>query len=218
MARPYHFTVLIEVWSDVVCPWCYVGRRRLQHALAAHPDPGEVQVVHRAFQLQPDAPKGLVVPTAQHLAQKYGVSAEQVRQMQATVTEAAHSVDLDFHLDNTLSGNTSDAHRLLLWAQESNGQDSLLEQMYAAYFTQGRSLFDREALLDITTDAGLDRDIAAGILQAGAFSDEVSRDGARAAQLGATGVPFFVFDMKYGISGAQAPEVFAQTLDAVLAL
>ena len=209
--------MLIEVWSDVVCPWCYIGRRRLQQALAARGDMGDVQVVHRAFQLQPNAPKDLVVPTAEHLAEKYSVSADQVRDMQATVTQAAQTVGLAFNLEHTLSGNTEDAHRLLLWAQASEQQDALLERMYAGYFTQGQSLFDRDVLVTMTGEVGLDQSEAAAVLQSDAFAAQVRREGADAAELGATGVPFFVFDRKYGIAGAQPHEVFIQTLDAVIA-
>ena len=208
--------MLIEVWSDVVCPWCYIGRRRLQQALAARTDLGDVQVLHRAFQLQPNAPRDHVEPTAQHLAEKYSVSPEQVLQMQATVTQAASTVGLKFNLEHTLSGNTEDAHRLLLWAQATGGQDALLEQMYGGYFTREQSLFDHAVLLDMAEQVGLDRAEAAGVLESDAFAEQVRMDGAEAAQLGATGVPFFVFDRKYGIAGAQSHEVFMQTLDAAV--
>ena len=207
----------IDVWSDVVCPWCYIGRRRLQAALAERDDLGDVTIRHRAFQLQPDAPKDLAVPTAEHLAHKYGVTPEQAREMQANVTEVAASVGLTYNLGATLSGNTEDAHRLLLWAGDHGGQDELLERMYEAYFVNGRSLFDRESLLALVGEAGLDVQAAALVLDGDAYADQVSEDGAVAHQLGANGVPFFVFDMKYGISGAQPAEVFTQTLDAALA-
>ena len=202
------------MWSDVVCPWCYIGRRRLQEALAEREDLGEVTVRHRAFQLQPDAPKDLAVPTAEHLATKYGVSPEQAQAMQDNVTDVARSVGLEYHLERTLSGNTEDAHRLLLWAGETGGQDELLETMYAAYFTEGRSLFDRAALLELVNEAGLDAEAAAEVLDSQRYRDEVHRDAALASELGATGVPFFVFDRRYGIAGAQPLEVFTQTLEA----
>ena len=170
---------------------------------------------HRAFQLQPDAPKDLVVSTADHLASKYGVSDAEVLAMQENVIGVAHSVGLDFHLEGTLSGNTEDAHRLLLWAGDVGGQDALLERMYAAYFTEGRSLFTRETLLELVDEAGLDIADAAAVLDSDRYQDEVLADGALARELGANGVPFFVFDTQYGISGAQPLEVFTNTLDAV---
>ena len=201
------------MWSDVVCPWCYIGRRRLQQALAERPDL-DVTVRHRAFQLQPDAPKDHTVPTAEHLAAKYGASAQDVEAMQANVTEVARSVGLDYHLDGTLSGNTEDAHRLLLWAGEAGGQEELLERMYAAYFTEGRSLFGRVELLELVDEAGLDAAAAGQVLDSDAYRDAVIDDGDLARELGANGVPFFVFDKRYGISGAQPLQVFTRTLDA----
>lgn len=198
-----------------MCPWCYIGRRRLQQALILRPDLQDVVVRHRAFQLQPDVPKDVVVSTAEHLASKYGVSDAEVVAMQENVTAVAHSVGLDYHLEGTLSGNTEDAHRLLLWAGEVGGQDALLERMYAAYFTEGRSLFTREALLELVDEAGLDTADAKAVLDTDRYQDQVRADGALARELGANGVPFFVFDMQYGISGAQPLEVFNNTLDAI---
>ena len=198
-----------------MCPWCYIGRRRLQQALILRPDLQDVVVRHRAFQLQPDVPKDVVVSTADHLASKYGVSDAEVVAMQENVTAVAHSVGLDYHLEGTLSGNTEDAHRLLLWAGEVGGQDALLERMYAAYFTEGRSLFTREALLELVDEAGLDTADAKAVLDTDRYQDQVLADGALARELGANGVPFFVFDMQYGISGAQPLEVFNNTLDAI---
>ena len=198
-----------------MCPWCYIGRRRLQQALILRPDLQDVVVRHRAFQLQPDVPKDVVVSTAEHLASKYGVSDAEVVAMQENVTAVAHSVGLDYHLEGTLSGNTEDAHRLLLWAGEVGGQDALLERMYAAYFTEGRSLFTREALLELVDEAGLDTADAKAVLDTDRYQDQVLADGALARELGANGVPFFVFDMQYGFSGAQPLVVFNNTLDAI---
>ena len=204
--------MLIEVWSDVVCPWCFIGRRRLQAALAGFEHAADVRVEHRAFQLQPDAAD--VVPTKAHLAEKYGVSHEQVEAMQANVCVVADGEGLCYDLDSTLSGNTRDAHRLLLWAQAEGNAENLLERMYSGYFEQGRSLFDDEALLAIVDEAGLDRGAAAAVLAGDDFGDAVDEHAQMASAFGATGVPFFVFDRRYGISGAQPLEAFTQTLDA----
>ena len=207
----------IEVWSDVVCPWCYIGRRRLQQALAERPDLADATVRHRAFQLQPDAPRNHTEPTVEHLALKYGVAPEQAVAMLDNVTQVAASVGLEYHLDRTFSGNTEDAHRLLLWAGESEtsgAQEDLLEAMYAAYFTAGRSLFDHASLLELVADAGLDVDEAARVLASDRYRSDVQADAALAREFGANGVPFFVFDRKYGISGAQPAEVFSRTIEA----
>lgn len=207
--------MLIEVWSDVVCPWCFIGRRRLQAALAGFEHAKEVRVEHRAFQLQPDASG--VAPTKQHLADKYGVSAEQVEAMQQNVCTIADGEGLCYNLDATLSGNTRDAHRLLLWAQSEGSAEALLEHMYSGYFEHGRSLFDDQSLLTFVDEVGLDREAAISVLASDTYGDEVAEHARLAASFGATGVPFFVFDRKYGISGAQPLEAFSQTLDSAWA-
>lgn len=207
--------MLIEVWSDVVCPWCFIGRRRLQSALAKFEHADQVRVEHRAFQLQPDASG--VHPTKQHLAEKYGVSDAQVEAMQQNVCAIADGEGLCYDLDSTLSGNTRDAHRLLLWAQEQGSAEDLLERMYSGYFEHGRSLFSYEDLLAFIDEAGLDREAASAVLAGTEFTDEVDEHARTAAAFGANGVPFFVFDRKYGISGAQPLEAFTQTLDAAWA-
>lgn len=207
--------MLIEVWSDVVCPWCYIGKRRLDKALAAFEHRDQVRVVHRAFQLQPDA-EG-VHPTAQHLADKYGVSEAQVQQMQQNVCDIASGEGLCYDLSNTMSGNTKDAHRLLLWSAETGKQAALLDTMYSAYFEQGKSLFTHDDLLALVGDVGLDPTAASAVLNSAQYADVVTDDQTTAHAFGANGVPFFVFDRKYGISGAQPLEAFTQTLQAAWA-
>ena len=207
--------MIIDVWSDVVCPWCFIGKRRLEKAIAKLPDPNTVQVRHRAFQLQPDITE--TVPTAQHLAEKYRVSPEQVAQMQANVCSIADGEGLCYDLTNTLSGNTFDAHRLLLSSAKNGTQGSLLEALYSAYFEQNKPVFSHDDILGIVESAGLDVDSAKQVLESNEFADQVKEDQAIARELGANGVPFFVIDMKYGINGAQPQEVFDETLKAALA-
>jgi predicted DsbA family dithiol-disulfide isomerase len=206
--------MIIEVWSDVVCPWCFIGKRRLDKAIAKLTDPNVVEVRHRAFQLQPDISE--TVPTSQHLAEKYRVSAEQVAEMQANVCSIADGEGLCYDLKNTLSGNTMDAHRLILWAAGKGKQQDLLEALYSAYFEQSKPVFTHSDLLTIAESIGLDVKEAETLLMTDLLEDQVKEDQAIAHQLGANGVPFFVFDMKYGISGAQPQEVFDQTLVAAL--
>ena len=202
--------MIIDVWSDVVCPWCYIGKRRLDKALAGFEHRDQVTDRHRAFQLQPNI--ATTVPTAKHLAEKYQLGEAQVKEMQANVCAIADGEGLCYNLDNTLSGNTRDAHRLLLWAETLGRQDELLEAMYSAYFEKSQPLFSHADLSVVAESIGLDRASVESILQSNEFSEVVSADQELAAQLGATGVPFFVFDMKYGISGAQPLEAFTQTL------
>ena len=209
--------MIIDVWSDVVCPWCFIGKRRLEKALANIPLDvrSGIEVRHRAFQLQPDLQ--VTTPTSALLAQKYQLDIEQVHAMQANVCSIADGEGLCYELDNTVSGNTADAHRLLAWAKELGKEDILLEAMYSGYFEKSKPLFSHEDLLAIVSEAGLDIAAAKAILDSEKFADQVKADAQLAGQLGASGVPFFVVDMKYGISGAQPLEVFEATIAQALA-
>ncbi len=203
--------MIIDIWSDVVCPWCFIGKRRLEKALSLFEHRDQVVIRHRAFQLQPEISD--VVPTADYLAEKYRLPAPQVKEMQANVCAIADGEGLCYNLDQTLSGNTFDAHRLLLWAETLTLQDQLLEAMYSGYFEKSLPLFTHEDLLAITSSVGIPESEAKALLESDRFAPEVLRDREIASQLGATGVPFFVFDMKFGISGAQPLAAFTQTLE-----
>lgn len=207
--------MIIDVWSDVVCPWCFIGKRRLEKALSLFEHRDQVTIRHRAFQLQPDITS--TVRTADYLADKYRMPTEKVKEMQANVCAIADGEGLCYNLDDTLSGNTFDAHRLLLWAATIDKQDVLLEAMYSAYFEKSQPLFSHADLISVATSIGLDSSEVEKILNSEQFKDEVIADRTLASQLGATGVPFFVVDMKYGISGAQPLEAFTQTLEGAWA-
>ena len=197
----------VEVWTDVVCPWCYIGKRRLEQALA---DAGvDATITHRAFQLDPSAVSN-GERTVDHLAHKYGVSPAEAEAMMANVAQVAAGVGLHYRLGDTTSGNTVDAHRLILWAQEQ-GQ-ALLEALYDAYFVQALPVFTVDDLIPIVAQAGLDAAAARAVLASDAYREQVEADQRLARDFGANGVPFFVFDRAYGISGAQPAEVFAATI------
>jgi predicted DsbA family dithiol-disulfide isomerase len=198
----------IDIWSDVVCPWCFIGRRRLQKAIANHAGSREVIVRHRAFQLQPDARD--VVRTDEMLATKYKIDKEQVAAMQANVCSIADGEGLCYDLTETLSGNTVDAHRLILWAEKIGKGDELLEAIYSAYFEKKLPIFSHEDLIAVATSVGIDSIAAQGLLDSSEYADQVSEDQNLAHQLGANGVPFYAIDMKFAISGAQPQEVFDQ--------
>ena len=204
----------IEVWADVVCPWCYIGKRRLQSALAERGIADEVEIVHRAFQLDPTA-STTTAPTVDHLAAKYGVSREDARAMMSNVTEVAAGEGLEYHLDRTMTGNTRNAHRLALWAQDQDPlvAQRLLEAMYSAYFEQGRGVFSTDELVALAAEVGLDADAAREMLAGSAYLDQVVEDQVLARTFGANGVPFFVIDRAYGVSGAQPVEVFLNAID-----
>ena len=204
----------IEVWADVVCPWCYIGKRRLQSALAERGIADEVEIVHRAFQLDPTA-STTTAPTIDHLAAKYGVSRDEALAMMSNVTEVAAGEGLDYHLDRTMTGNTRNAHRLALWAQDQDPlvAQRLLEAMYSAYFEQGRGVFSTDDLVALAAEVGLDADAAREMLAGSAYLDQVVEDQVLARTFGANGVPFFVIDRAYGVSGAQPVEVFLNAID-----
>lgn len=202
----------VEVWSDVVCPWCYIGKRRLEGAIAD--DPGEIRIIHRAFQLDPDA-RTEGKRTIEVLADKYRLSQQQAVQMMDEVTGVASSVGLRYQLAQTITGNTFDAHRLLLWAQEQGKGQDLLEAVYASYFTQGKPVFTADELLPIAEQVALDADAAQAVLAGDAYRPEVQRDQQEAARIGANGVPLFVIDGRIGIQGAQPSDVLRRALAQV---
>jgi len=204
----------VEVWADVVCPWCYIGKRRLQSALEQRGLADDVEIVHRAFQLDPTA-STTTEPTMDHLAAKYGVSRDEALAMMANVTEVAAAAGLDYRLDLCMTGNTRDAHRLALWAQEQDPVTAqrLLEAMYSAYFEQGRGVFSTDDLVAFASEVGLDADAAREMLAGTAFLDQIVQDQVLARTFGANGVPFFVIDRAYGVSGAQPVEVFLDAID-----
>jgi predicted DsbA family dithiol-disulfide isomerase len=202
----------VDVWSDLVCPWCYVGKRRFETALGRFDHRADVQVVHRSFQLNPAAPRDRTSERREMLMQKYQLSPAQVEEMDARMTQVAAAEGLEFHLEGTVTGNTFDAHQLVHLGRERGRQDPIVERLYRAYFTEQRSLFTPESLLDLAADAGLDRDEAADVLRTNRYAEAVAADVATARRLGATGVPLFVVDDRYGISGAQTPEVFLDVL------
>ena len=202
----------VDIWSDVVCPWCYIGKRRFEAALARFEHRDEVEVTWHSSELDPAAPALRRAGTAEHLAGKYGMSLEQARAMQQRMTDAAAAEGLNFRFDRARSGNTFDAHRLLHLAASRGVQDAVKERLLAAYFAEGEPVGDREALVRLAAQAGLDAEEARTVLASDAYADEVRADERRAAALGITGVPFFVIDDTYGVSGAQPPELLLEAL------
>jgi predicted DsbA family dithiol-disulfide isomerase len=203
----------VEIWSDVVCPWCYIGKRRFEEALASFPHRDQVEVVWRAFELDPQAPGERVGDYAEMLATKYGVSVERGQEMIDTMTAAAAQDGLDFRFDQARVGNTFDAHRLLHLAGERGVQDAVKERLLRATFTEGEPIGDTETLVRLVAEAGLDADEARTVLAEGRFAEDVRAEELDAQRLGITGVPFFVVDRTYGVSGAQPAEVLRQVLD-----
>jgi len=205
--------VRIEVWSDVVCPWCYIGKRHLESALDSFEHRGDVEVVYRSFELDPSAPEVPVETTVESLATKFGTDVAGARELMARADGVAASVGLDFHHADAPHARTVDAHRLLHLALEEGRQAELKEALLAAYFARGESMGDHAVLRRVAVDAGLDPARVDAVLASDEFTDAVHADIAQARAYGANGVPFFVVDQRYGVSGAQPTEVFAQLLD-----
>ena len=203
----------VEIWADVVCPWCYLGKRHFEEALDSFDHRDKVQVVYRSFELDPSAPRGMTTPTAEMLAEKYRMSPDEARQAQRQMEERASADGLTFRMDGLRSGNTRDAHRLLHLAKASDRQGELMERLLRGYFTEQDSIFDPETLARLAVEAGLDPGEVADVLASGRYDDHVDTDEAMARSLGATGVPLFVIDRRYGISGAQPAETIAGVLE-----
>jgi predicted DsbA family dithiol-disulfide isomerase len=202
----------VEIWSDVVCPWCYLGKRRFERALASFAHRDDVDVVYRSFELDPSAAPGVTTPTVELLAGKYGMSVAQAHHAQQQMERRAEQDGLSFRMDGLRSGNTRDAHRLLHLAKVRGRQAELAERLHRAYFVDQVSIFDQASLADLAAEVGLDRDEVTQVLSSDEFDDQVRADEETARSLGATGVPFFVIDRRYGVSGAQSAETIAQVL------
>ena len=203
----------VDIWSDIVCPWCYLGKRRFEKALAAFEGSDEVRIAHRSFQLDPTRVKGETPSRRAMLQSKYRLSEEQVRTMDLKMEQMAAAEGLEYHLtDAGLTGNTLDAHQLVHLAATHGREDEMIERLYKAYFTEQRSVFDIDSLQALATDEGLAAAEVREALEGGRYVDDVRRDLNEARSLGVTGVPFFVIDGRYGISGAQATDVFSRAL------
>jgi predicted DsbA family dithiol-disulfide isomerase len=203
----------IEVFSDVVCPFCYIGKRRLEEALDGFRHADQVTVTYRSFQLDPSTPMTSELSLEQMLAQKYGRTLDQAREMNNRVSDMAATVGLDFRLQDAHPANTFRAHRLLHFAATKDLGNELTERLMRGYFSEGVRIGNRDALLELAVEVGLDRDESAAVLDGNAFEAEVNADIELARAFGATGVPFFVFDRKYAISGAQETGLFTEVLD-----
>lgn len=203
----------IDIWSDIVCPWCYLGKRRLEKALSQFEGRDDVTIAHRSFQLDPTKPKGQTSNRRTMLMSKYRLTEERVREMDHNMEGMAVAEGLEYHLtDKGQTGNTLDAHRLVHLAASHGREDQMINRLYKAYFTEERSVFDVESLVSLAVEEGLDATEVREALEGDRFVDAVKRDLDEARMLGVTGVPFFVIDGRYGISGAQATDIFSRAL------
>jgi predicted DsbA family dithiol-disulfide isomerase len=200
----------IEVWSDVVCPWCYLGKRRIEKALEQFDHRDDVELRWRSFELDPHAPEEREQSSAEHLADKYGMSVDQAEQTNDQMTQLAASEGLEYHLDRARGGNSFAAHRLIQRALEDGRQDAMKERLMRAYFTDGEPIGDPETLHKLAVEVGVDGEAA---LTDERYADAVRADEQLAARIGIRGVPYFVLNRRYGVSGAQPPELLLQALE-----
>lgn len=209
--------VQIEVFSDVVCPWCYIGKRRLEDALSMFEHAYEVAVTYRSFQLDPSSPEASDLSLEEMLSRKYRRSVADARAMNDRVTDIAAKVGLDFRLQDAHPANTFRAHRLLHFAASKGVGNELTERLMMGYFSEGVRIGDRDELLRLAVEVGLEPVATAEVLDGDVFDAEVRADIELARAFGANGVPFFVFDRRYAVSGAQETSVFAEVLDTAWA-
>jgi predicted DsbA family dithiol-disulfide isomerase len=207
----------VDIWSDVVCPWCYLGKRRFEAALEQFEHREQVEVTWHAFELDPEAPRRPEGTLAESLAAKYGMSLEDAEASHRNLTEMAAAEGLEYHFERAQRGNTFDAHRLIRLALDQGRQDEMKERLLRAYLTEGEPIGDRDTLARLATDVGIGEEAARAALAGGRYSSEVRGDEHTAGRLGIRGVPFFVLDRRYGVSGAQPADVLLEALNTAWA-
>jgi predicted DsbA family dithiol-disulfide isomerase len=203
----------VDIWSDVICPWCYVGKARFEQALSEFGQRDDVEVVFRSFELDPEAGPGGGQTVLQMLSEKYRMPMSDARNAEERVAGLARAEGLGYSSERPV-GNTFDLHRVLQFGRAQGVQHELLDAIYRAYFAEARQIFDRAVIADVARTAGLDAGDVKNVLDnSDMYADAVNHDEQEARQLGISGVPFFVFDMALGVSGAQATETFASALN-----
>lgn len=205
-------TLTVEIWSDVVCPFCYIGKREFERALSHFPERDKVNVIWRSFELDPQAPARSEHDMYGMLATKYGGTRDDAKARVAGVVERANTVGLTYNMDIAVMGSSFDAHRLLQFAKTKGLGDAMKERLFKAYFTEGAHLADVPTLIRLGSEAGLDGGEVAQMLSTTAFTAEVRADEQEARGIGVRGVPFFVFDRRFAVSGAQDHSTFLGAL------
>jgi predicted DsbA family dithiol-disulfide isomerase len=207
----------VEIWSDVMCPFCYIGKRRFEEALKNSGHGDEVEIEWKSFQLNPDMVTDPSTNIDQYLANIKGFSLDHAKQLNAHVTQMAAEAGLTYNFDKAVVANSFNAHRLSHLAKKHGLGDAAEEALFNAYFTEGKNIDDTATLIDLGKSIGLDADEVRSVLESDTYADDVKHDIADAQNLGIRGVPFFVMNRKYGVSGAQAVNVFEETIDKAFA-
>lgn len=202
----------IEIWSDVMCPFCYIGKRNFESAMAQFADKDHMEVVWRSYQLDPSIPEVANETYLEYLVKNKGMSPDQVKGMLENVTESAKQVGLDYRFDKAQMVNSQKAHQLIQFAKTKNLGDDAEERLFLAFFTEGKSISDTEILTQLGKDIGLDAQELQAAFTDNKYAQLVQDDIREAREIGVKGVPFFVIDRKYAVSGAQPPQAFLETL------
>ncbi|GGA26874.1 DsbA family oxidoreductase [Paenibacillus physcomitrellae] len=203
----------IEIWSDYMCPFCYIGKRRLETAVQRFGHQDEIEIQFRSFELNPQAQVNSGKSIAEELAGKFGVSVEQAKAMNEQMTANARTAGLEYNMESMVPTNSFDALRLTHWAASFGKMKEMSERLFSAVFTESKHIGDPAVLAGLAAEVGLSREEALQVLEGDAYAAEVRRDEEEAGALGITGVPFFVFDRKFAVSGAQPEDVFMQALE-----
>lgn len=203
----------VEIWSDYVCPFCYMGLKKFEEALDGFAHKGEVEVLYRSYELAPDLPKDGAHPVAEMLMEKYRLNEDQARENLANITTQAATLGLDFHFEKAITCNTYDAHRLAHLAEAEGQLPTMHELLFQAHFCRGINLSDRESLLQLALEAGLEEPAVRDLLETERYGDDVRLEELQANNIGVRGVPFFLFDDRLAVSGAQQPEAFLEALE-----
>ncbi len=207
--------IKVEIWSDVMCPFCYIGKRKFENALSQFAHKDEVEIEWKSFQLDPTIVTDASKTVHQFLAERKGISPEQARQMNDRVTNMAKEVGLTYHFDKAIVANSFDAHRFSHLAKQHGVQNEAEEVLFASYFTEGKNTADQQTLMELGTKIGIDAGEVKEMLNDNLFAEQVNADIDEAQQIGVSGVPFFVVNRKYAVSGAQESTTFLQLLNKV---
>jgi predicted DsbA family dithiol-disulfide isomerase len=211
-----HRKILVEIWSDVMCPFCYIGKRKFENALTQFPEANQVEIIWRSFQLSPNMKTDPSKSINQFLAEHKKISVVDAKRMNDRVTEMASQVGLSYNFDKSVVANSFNAHRFTHFAKINGKQNEAEEKLFHAYFTDGKNIDDFKTLIQLGKEIGLEVQTLQAALESNKFANDVVTDIEEARQLGIQGVPFFVFNRKYGVSGAQDQKVFLKTLEESL--
>lgn len=206
----------IEIWSDIFCPFCYIGKRKFERALEKFSRKDEVEVVYKSFELNPNAAKSFEGDIHSLIASKYGVSYEQAKMNNDNIVKQAAEVGVTFNFDTLVPTNSFDAHRMIHFAAAHGKIEEMTEKLFGAYFTDSKDISNYETLADIAATVGLDKEEALNVLNSDIYANEVRSDEEEGIRLGVTSVPFFVLNRKFAVSGAQSPEAFLSALEKAL--